>query len=484
MPAFVPQYQYDVFISYAHVAEKEWVRGFREKLQEHLDRELHQDKAASIFWDHQELAGDSPLTAEITQALSSTATLLIVLSKAYLDRPWCRVERESFFNEAGTSSRRVFVVLLEDVPEENYPPEIQALEVLGFQFWEQHPQSARPGVNRPLPLNGEPFDGRIRELATAVAARLKDFKKDHPPEVMRSRLAGVKVFLADGVSGPPAKDLEEARSAVRNWLMDQGAVVLPEESGSLYEAFYTNRTQCAATVDQLVQEATIFVQLLGRKGDDEGYESWLCKRAEAAGKVPGKDLLLWRSMSLIEGSINSAEHRALVFGGQYEVISCDLSAFQPLLAERIEAVAIARTLRAAADAPPGASQQPTCGLVLVDNDDRDAALADQLRLALERHGIGYYSVFNDFDEFSQMALNDIVDGVVFTFGDCELQWAHKHYQATRPLWLKKIARPRIGVLRGRPDRPLPTNVDSIFVINAANPADIEAFAQKVREVVQ
>src|SRR5215470_13307816 len=98
MPAFVPQYQYDVFISYAQVAEKEWVRGFREKLQEHLDRELRQDKAASIFWDRNELDGDSPLTAAITQALSSTATLLIVLSRAYLDRPWCLREREAFFN--------------------------------------------------------------------------------------------------------------------------------------------------------------------------------------------------------------------------------------------------------------------------------------------------------------------------------------------------------------------------------------------------
>src|SRR5262249_8351369 len=120
----------------------------------------------------------------------------------------------------------------------------------------------------------------------------------------------------------------------------------------------------------------------------------------------------------------------------------------------------------------------------VDNDDRDAPLADQLRLALERHGIGYYSVFNDFNEFSQMALNDTVDGVVFIFGDCESRWAQDHYRATRPLWFNKKARPRIGVLRGRTDRPLLTNVDSIFVINADNPADIEAFAQKVREVVQ
>jgi hypothetical protein len=381
------------------------------------------------------------------------------------------------------------VVLLEDVPKEEYPPEIKALDVLGFKFWEQHPKSDKPGVNWPLPLDGDAFDGKIRELAVAVAVRLNDLKKDHSKEVQpvgatRSRLTGAKVFLADGVSGPPAKDLEEARSTVRNWLAEQSAVVLPEDNGSLYGAFYDDRTQCEATFDKFVKEATVFVQLLGRIGDAEGYESWLCERAKAAGKVPGKDLLLWRSTSLTADSIKSKEHRDLVFGEQHQVISCDLSAFQPLLAKHIEAVEIERTLRASAAATPGALQTQTRGLVIVDNDERDAPLAEQLRLALERIGIGYYSVFNDFNEFSQMALNDTVDGVVFTVGDCEPQWAHKHYQATRPLWLNKKSRPRIGVLRGRPDRPLPTNVASIFVINANNPADIEAFAQRVLEVAK
>jgi|CXWL01.1.fsa_nt_gi hypothetical protein len=488
MPAFVPQCQYDVFISYAQVAEKEWMPGFREKLQEHLDRELHQDKAASIFWDRNELAGDSSLTAEITQALSNTATLLIVLSKAYLDRPWCQRERESFFNEFKTSSRRAFLVLLEDVPKEEYPPDIKALEVLGFKFWEQQPESDKQGINWPLPLDGVPFDARMRELAAAVATRLKALKKEfaqvgQPVGATRSRLAGAKVFLADGVSGPPAKDVEEARSNVRNWLTDQSAVVLPEQNGSLYETFYVDRTQCEADFDKLVKEATIFVQLLGRKGDDEDYESWLCERAKAAGKIPGKDLLLWRSMSLTEGSITSEKHRALVFSEQYQVIKCDLSAFQPLLAERIEAVAIAQTLLAAAAGTPGAPHPQTRGLVIIDNDDRDAMLADQLRLDLERNGIGYYSVL-DFDEFSQMALHDTVDGVVFTFGNCESQWVRKRYQATRPLWLNKKSRPRIGVLRGKTDRPLLANVDYIFVINANDQADIEMFAQRVREVVK
>ncbi|MDX2608035.1 MAG: toll/interleukin-1 receptor domain-containing protein [Woeseiaceae bacterium] len=227
-----PRFELDTFISYAQVAEKEWVRDFREKLQEHLDRELHQDKVASVFLDANELDRDSPLKASIAQTLSNTATLLIVLSKAYLEQP-CRLqERESFFNQC---------------------------------------------------------DSKIRELAASVSERLNHFKQDRPEEIRpvgaaRSRLAGANVFIADGDSGPPAKELEDARSTVRNWLKDLAAIMLPGENGSLYPAFYDNRAQCEATIDELLKDATIFVQLFGVIGDDDGYESWLCKRAKATSK--------------------------------------------------------------------------------------------------------------------------------------------------------------------------------------------------------
>ena len=56
------------------------------------------------------------------------------------------------------------------------------------------------------------------------------------------------------------------------------------------------------------------MQLLGKKGDDEGYETWLCERAQAAGKVPDKDLLLWRAKSLTQDNVEGEAHRELVFG--------------------------------------------------------------------------------------------------------------------------------------------------------------------------
>ena len=422
---FVRPDAHDVFISYAQVAEPDWVRAFRQKLQEHLDRELHQAGAASIFWDRQELAGDSPLSAEITQALSNAATLVIVLSGAYLDRPWCRKKRETFFNLAGTSSGRAFIVLLENVPQEQRPPEIQAMEVLGFPFCEQHPESDNPTVTRPLPVTGTTFDARIRELAGRIASRLRSFEKDRvsaapSQSAGRSRLGGAKVFLADGVAGHPLlKDLEADRITVRTWLADHGVTVLPERAGSLFEAFYQNRDECQATVEGLIKDAAIFVQLLGRKGDDDGYESWLCERAKAAGKVLGKDLLLWRAKSLTLESVKGEQHRELVFGEQVECSDLNVE-FLPHLKELIEAAERAREAARRANASLSGVPAPSGGdvpkgRVLVDAAAEDCELVEKLRKQLREKGLEYEPA-QDEQDFAEMAGE--FAGIAFTFGAC------------------------------------------------------------------
>lgn len=487
---FVRPDAHDVFISYAQVAEPEWVRAFRQKLQDHLDRALHQAGAASIFWDRQELAGDSPLSAEITQALSNAATLVIVLSGAYLDRPWCRKERESFFNLAGTSSGRAFVVLLENVPLEQRPPEIQAMEVLGFPFWEQHPESDKPAVTRPLPVTGTTFDARIRELAGRIALRLRNFEKDRVPAAPsqsagRSRLGGARVFLADGVAGHPLlKDLEADRVTVRTWLADHSVTVLPEKAGSLFEAFYQNRDECQATVEDLLKDAAIFVQLLGRKGDDDGYESWLCERAKAVGKVLGKDLLLWRAKSLTLESIKGEQHRALVFGELVE--SSDLNVeFLPHLKELIESAERAREAarRASAslgDVPATAGGDAPKRRVLVDAAAEDCDLIEKLRKQLREQGLEYEPAQDERD-FAEMAGE--FAGIAFTFGVCSEDWAKSRLKATRPYRLKAATqkRPRVGVYRAASERELP-GTSGMDVIIDGDPASLAQYIQKIQEV--
>ena len=45
----MPGFQYDVFISYAQMAESDWVRSFQEVLQEKLTAVLTRE--AKVFWD-------------------------------------------------------------------------------------------------------------------------------------------------------------------------------------------------------------------------------------------------------------------------------------------------------------------------------------------------------------------------------------------------------------------------------------------------
>ena len=282
------------------------------------------------------------------------------------------------------------------------------------------------------------------------------------------------------------KDLQEARSQLRSWLAEQQVLVLPEKPGTLYEQFVdvSQREACAAQAESLLREATVCVQLLGASGDEDGYESWLCDRAKAVGKVPGKDLLLWRPQSLKETSIKSESHRALVFNLELQVIACDLTEFEHDLAKRIEDIVIESTVRqavaeSATDGTPGRR-----GLVVVDSADCDELLSNQLMQSLEHYKVGYTNVFGDLTEFTDLALRGSVDGIVITFGKCDAKWAHQRFVATRPLWMNAKVRPRIGVLRADLQRPLPTNIEAITVMHAADENSLKSFAEKVREVAQ
>ena len=61
MPFVQQRYLKDVFVSYARVAEPEWVREFVHRLQSRLDQELSESDAAEIFLDRSSLNDDDPL---------------------------------------------------------------------------------------------------------------------------------------------------------------------------------------------------------------------------------------------------------------------------------------------------------------------------------------------------------------------------------------------------------------------------------------
>lgn len=96
--AFVPGYQYDVFISYAHIDDEpaipgdhatRWVSTLRQTLQTRLDQKVGRRDAVTMWIDRGGLESNEPVTPRIREAIASSATLVVLFSLGYLRSPWC-----------------------------------------------------------------------------------------------------------------------------------------------------------------------------------------------------------------------------------------------------------------------------------------------------------------------------------------------------------------------------------------------------------
>src|SRR5450631_593364 len=97
--AYVPSFQNDVFLSYAHGDnEGGWVDVFHERLKMRL-RELL-GVPPTIWRDERRLGGDADFPAEIHRQVASAAVLLAIVSPSYLGSKFCRLEREAFSQSA------------------------------------------------------------------------------------------------------------------------------------------------------------------------------------------------------------------------------------------------------------------------------------------------------------------------------------------------------------------------------------------------
>jgi len=139
--AFVPGYDNDIFVSYAHVdnvplpgAEEGWVstlmRGLKTRLAQLLGR-----SGDFVVWRDPNLSAHEPLTPQLLDALTQSAALLIVLSPGYLASEWCLREKSTFLQLAHQRVRagsRVFVIERHRFQPNEKPDELR--ELLGYRF--------------------------------------------------------------------------------------------------------------------------------------------------------------------------------------------------------------------------------------------------------------------------------------------------------------------------------------------------------------
>lgn len=94
MTAFVPGFQHDLFISYAHEDDKRWIQAFEDELHDEVSRRL--GMGISVWQDTSRLRAGENWQAAIQEGIETTAAFVAVVSPRYQNSQWCARERNEF----------------------------------------------------------------------------------------------------------------------------------------------------------------------------------------------------------------------------------------------------------------------------------------------------------------------------------------------------------------------------------------------------
>jgi len=85
--AFVPGYKHDLFVSYAHVDDREWISRFVGRLESLLRNKL--GDSADVWLDDSDLRETRDFRKEIPESVTNTAVFLLLASPAYVRSRYC-----------------------------------------------------------------------------------------------------------------------------------------------------------------------------------------------------------------------------------------------------------------------------------------------------------------------------------------------------------------------------------------------------------
>ncbi len=234
--AFLPAFDEDVFISYAHNDDdvfppEQW--GWVTRLHQDLEQRVRSYLGCDVrFWRDCEIRNNEDFSKKIFNRLMRTATFLSVLSPSFLQREWCKRELESFTGNAEAKlgilideeRSRIFKVEKMPVERNTLPAAMQGTKT--YRFYQPDPSQPKRTIElRPL-LGGEylrRYFEEMDELAKDIATLLKGMAQVEPSDGPRADADLPVVYVAETTS-----DLDDKLSELRRDLKDRGYLVLPE----------------------------------------------------------------------------------------------------------------------------------------------------------------------------------------------------------------------------------------------------------------
>ena len=173
MTAFVPGFENDLFISYAHEDDARWVHAFADELRDEVSRRL--GLSVSIWEDKGRLRAGENWQDAIHEGINLAAAFVAIVSPRYQNSQWCARERHLFRDRVGSdaeleSSGRFFKAVKTPWPKNGHRFFLGAIQDVEF-FKEED------GGPREFSAGTKEFKRAVRKLADGVELALRKMRR-------------------------------------------------------------------------------------------------------------------------------------------------------------------------------------------------------------------------------------------------------------------------------------------------------------------
>ena len=260
--SFLPDYEDDIFISYAHndnqallEGQRGWVDVFHQALERRL--QVHLGAKPSI-WRDPRLQGNEFFADTLVEQIPKVAILISILSPSYNNSEWCRREMQMFAriaNDTGGvrlgNKARIFKVEKINVPLDKHPAELQGMTGYQFYYMDDHRARELSAESGPHAID---YWQRIDDVAQDIAELLLAMKtRGTSPDVeIFQAPAGETIYLAE-----TSFDLSPQRDNIKRELQERGHLVIPDRPLPL------NGPELQDAVRNYLQTSKLSIHLIG-----------------------------------------------------------------------------------------------------------------------------------------------------------------------------------------------------------------------------
>lgn len=270
----IPEFDDDIFISYAHVDNQplaEGLEGWVETLHGRLGIRLAQLLGEEVkIWRDPKLQGNDYFADTLVVRVSKIAVLVSVLSPRYVKSEWCMREINEFCKAASLqgglrvgNSSRLFKIIKTYIPLEDQPPSLQPM--LGYEFYEYDPAQGRAKEFSPdvVPHRDIRYWEKLEDLANDITRLIERMKEQSESETTATTTApaaastlpaGKTIYLAKTTS-----DLSAERDIIQRELQQHGHLVLPDKELPL------NASEMKEAVREYLKSSKLSIHLIGAR---------------------------------------------------------------------------------------------------------------------------------------------------------------------------------------------------------------------------